>query len=103
MARPTLASVAEALRKRGFDVICCADVPTARNAVLRLVEESRAQRIGFGGSQSVRALNLADALRERGCVLHDHNAPGLSREQALQRIAAQMPPDEKRRRADACR
>lgn len=27
---------------------------------------------------------------------------GLSREQALQRIAAQMPPDEKRRRADAC-
>lgn len=90
MARPTLASVAEALRKRGFDVICCADVQAARDAVVRLVEESGAKSIGFGGSQSVRVLNLADTLRERGCVLHDHNAPGLSREQVLETRRAQL-------------
>jgi hypothetical protein len=42
------------------------------------------QRIGVGGSVTIRELGILDPLETRGCTLYDHWKPGLSKESYLE-------------------
>lgn len=88
-----LEDVRKALCERGFDVRICADCRDAREAVLRKVRELRAVGIGFGGSQTVGRLALADDLTALGCKLYRHNEEGLTAEQKLEICRKQLTSD----------
>jgi hypothetical protein len=60
----------EALRKNGFDAHFLPDQEAVRDRVL--AECAPAASVGFGGSMSVAALGIYEALSGRGKKLHDH-------------------------------
>ena len=74
-----LERVADKLRKRGYEVTCCATRDEARSKVLELAEG--AQSIGFGGSLSVACLNLTREMRDAGKEILNHGFPNLTAEE----------------------
>ena len=51
------------------------------------------QKIGIGGSVTIRELGILDQLEAQGCTLHNHWQPGLSKEDSLQVRKSQMVSD----------
>lgn len=51
------------------------------------------QRIGVGGSMTVRELGILKKMEEHGCTVYDHWKPGLSKENILEIRKAQMTSD----------
>jgi hypothetical protein len=51
------------------------------------------QSIGIGGSITIRELGILEQLEAKGCVLHNHWQPGLSKEESFQVRRAQMVSD----------
>lgn len=73
METKRLEEVAEALRRRGFAVTCCA---TGADAAARVIElAADAQGIGFGGSVTIGSLGLADSLAAIGKTIWRHGDP----------------------------
>ena len=68
-----LEDVAEALRRRGFDVTCCATGAEAAALVKDLAADSAS--IGFGGSMTIAALGLAETLVAAGKEIWRHGDP----------------------------
>ena len=66
--------VVEALTKNGFQAAYCATKAEAAAEVLRLVPES--VTVGVGGSWTMAELGVLETLKERGCTILNHNAPG---------------------------
>ena len=64
MAMEVIERTAEALRKRGFGVVCCATRAEAAAYVMKLAE--RATTIGQGGSVTLKELGLPEALAAVG-------------------------------------
>ena len=70
---------ARALAKNGFTA---AFLENGRAALDYILERTPAgASVGFGGSHTVKALGIAEALAGRGCTVLDHNAAGLSGEE----------------------
>ena len=70
--------VVKALEKRSFAAQYCSTAEEAKEAVLALVEEGKV--VAWGGSQTVDALKIKDALREKGQPMLDRdNAPAEER------------------------
>lgn len=67
------------LKKNGFDAHWVADLDSARNLVLSMITEY--QSFGFGGSATIRELEIISHLKQAGKVLWDHWQPGLSAEE----------------------
>jgi len=65
------------LKAHQFDAHYLPDIPSARDMILAMVAPY--QTIGFGGSDTVRALGLPEALAADGKTLYDHWQTGLSR------------------------
>jgi L-lactate utilization protein LutB len=59
-----LEKTAEALRRRGFDVVCCATGAEARERVLKVAETSAT--IGCGGSMTLKEIGAMEALAQTG-------------------------------------
>ena len=59
-----LEKTAEALRRRGFDVVCCATGAEARKRVLKVAET--ADTIGCGGSMTLKEIGAMEALAQTG-------------------------------------
>lgn len=59
-----LEATAEALRKRGFEVVCCATREAAAETVMKLAAD--AATVGQGGSVTLRELGLPEALAAVG-------------------------------------
>ncbi|OAT86466.1 lactate utilization protein [Desulfotomaculum copahuensis] len=78
----------EALNKNGFKAVYCRTRQEAFDYILK--EAREAETIGFGGSLSVAALKVADALKEAGKKLHNHNTPGLTPEERLSVMRQQL-------------
>lgn len=91
--RSLLEDVCEALRERGFEVQICVDSAVARAVILRKVREMHAVTIGFGGSQTIEGLALAEDLTALGCTLYRHNQVGLTAEQKLEICRKQLTSD----------
>lgn len=76
------------LEKNGFTAQYC---PTSLDAAHYIIAGSvDAVTIGFGGSMSVAALGVEQALREQGKEILNHSAPGLSRDEKLAVMRCQL-------------
>ena len=64
MAMEDLERTAEALRRRGFDAVCCATRAAAAAYVMALAED--AATVGQGGSMTLKELGLPEALAAAG-------------------------------------
>jgi L-lactate utilization protein LutB len=74
----TGAKCVENLQKHGFDAYLAENRQAAAERVLGLL--SGFQSVGFGGSDTVRALGLVETLKEMGKTVYDHWEPGLTGE-----------------------
>ncbi|MEA4925529.1 MAG: lactate utilization protein [Syntrophomonadaceae bacterium] len=73
--------VVKALEKTGFEAVYCAN---RQEAYANIMNEARnAHAIGFGGSETVKGLQLIPALKQMGKEVLDHQAPNLSPEEKL--------------------
>lgn len=70
------------LRKHDFDALFVKTPEEAREHVLRLAQPHAT--FGFGGSDTIRAMGIVDALREKGLTVHDHWQEGLGKEADLE-------------------
>ena len=64
-------TVVKALEKRHFAAQYCSTAEEAKAAALALIEEGKV--VGWGGSQTVDALKIKDALREKGQPMLDRD------------------------------
>ncbi|MCL1921729.1 MAG: lactate utilization protein [Kiritimatiellaeota bacterium] len=78
----------DALAKRGFTALYCADAQAAADYILRHAEG--AKTIGFGGSLSVADLKIAAHLAGTGKELLNHGLPDLTPEQKLSIMRRQL-------------
>lgn len=86
----TLQNTAAALRKNNFEAAVCRTGAEAAAAVLALA--GRGMRIGLGGSMTLQALGLPQALSEAGCELLPRK-PGLDKEARRQLWLAEQAAD----------
>jgi hypothetical protein len=71
----------EALRKNRFEAVFFETRGETANAVIEMI--SPGMEVAFGGSQTAKQLNLQQLVLEKGAVILDHNAEGLSEEQKI--------------------
>jgi L-lactate utilization protein LutB len=76
-----LTRVSEQLARNGFEVLIVPNAEEAGKAVLDMIPAG--VDVGLGGSISIRALKLDEALRERGHAVHDHWLPRSPEEQRV--------------------
>ncbi|HIC84940.1 MAG TPA: lactate utilization protein [Desulfobacterales bacterium] len=72
----------ENLKKHGFDAHLVASASEAREFILGLIGDYSS--FGFGGSDTIRALGLVAAMKEKGKEVYDHWEQGLTKEQDLE-------------------
>lgn len=77
-----------ALKKNNFD----AHYFDSRNDLLALISGLIApdMQVAFGGSQTVKQLNIPELVLEKGAKILDHNAEGLTAEQKLEVMRQQQ-------------
>ncbi len=81
----------EKLEAHGFSAIY---VRTKEEAVQEIWKHiTPKQRIGVGGSLTIRELGILDRLEAQGCTVYDHWKPGLSKETILGIRKSQMTSD----------
>jgi L-lactate utilization protein LutB len=64
--------VAEALEKKGYQAEYLADEAAARKRLIELIPDNAS--VGFGGSMTIRHMDVKGELEKKGCSLYDHNA-----------------------------
>lgn len=79
------------LQKNNFQAVYCENREEALAYILANIPEQA--RIGVGGSSTIREIGLLATLQEKGFVLYDHNAPGLTPEEKTQQRYQQLTSD----------
>mgnify|MGYP001028446429 CR=1 FL=1 len=69
----------EALKAHDFDAVYFSKKEQAVDHILGFIKPGA--KVGFGGSITIQTLGLADKAKEKGAVILNHNAPGLSPEE----------------------
>jgi len=77
-----------ALNKNGFTAHYCKTATEVANYIL--IESGSARSVGFGGSMSIKDLEVEPLLLEKGKELFNHSAPGLSPEERLEIMRRQL-------------
>lgn len=77
-----------ALIKNGFDTVFVKTKEEAADLVMGFVKKD--MKLGFGGSMTIKALGIPDKARQAGAVILDHNREGLSTEEKLSILRAQL-------------
>lgn len=72
----------KALQKNGFEAVYCANQQEAYDNIMN--EAKSADSIGFGGSVTIRGLQLIPALKQMGKEALDHQSPDLTADEKLQ-------------------
>ncbi len=80
--------VVAALKKNGFDALYVPTAALAAEKVLEFVQPGA--RVGFGGSITVKSMNIQERAASKGAVILDHNKPGLSPEEKMEILRAQL-------------
>ena len=78
----------EALNLNFFDAIYTETIPEAVAEVLKFIKPGFT--VGFGGSQTTKQMDLADAITTAGGVILNHNAPDLTPEQRIEVMRQQQ-------------
>jgi L-lactate utilization protein LutC len=77
-----------ALRKNAFDALF---VETASGAAEKTMEFIfSGAKVGFGGSATIKSMNIQDLVTKKGAIILDHNAPGITPEQKTEILRAQL-------------
>lgn len=82
------AKTAEALSKNGFNAVYVKSSAEAVAKIMDLVKPG--EKIGFGGSMTVRDLGIQKLTEEKGAIVVDHNAPGIAPEKKREVMVAQQ-------------
>ncbi|MFZ2781056.1 MAG: lactate utilization protein [Rectinemataceae bacterium] len=77
-----------ALARNGFDAVCVPDAARAAELVMSFIKPG--MKVGFGGSMTIRALGIQEKAVAAGAILLDHNKPGLSSEERIGLLRAQL-------------
>ncbi len=72
----------ENLKKNGFDASFFKEIQQAKDYILDMI--SKYNSFGIGGSDTVRSMNIVQALKDLGKRVYDHWIEGLSKEQDLE-------------------
>lgn len=78
----------EALRKNRFDAGFFETRQETAKAVLDMI--SPGMEVAFGGSQTAKQLNLQKLVADKGGIILDHNAAGLTDEQKIEVMRRQL-------------
>lgn len=78
----------EALHKNRFDASFFETRDETVKAVIEMV--SKGMKVAFGGSQTAKQLNLQKLVSEKGAVILDHNAAGLTSNQKMEVMRQQQ-------------
>lgn len=87
----SLDRIVQALKKRDFEALWVSGRAEAREVILDRIQPE--DRVGVGGSISIRDLGVLDSLKARGQTVYDHWAPDLSKEDVLNVRKLQMQSD----------
>lgn len=87
-ARTVGEATCAALKKNGFDARFVETAEQAADYIESVVTAGAS--VGLGGSMTIRALELKDRLENKGARLLDHSAQGLSAEQKMDVMRAQL-------------
>lgn len=77
-----------ALIKHGFDAIVVSTKEEALAEVMKFIKPGA--KVGFGGSMTVKAVGVPEKAFEAGAIILDHNRPGLSTEEKMEILRAQL-------------
>lgn len=80
--------VVEKLEAHEFKAIYVKNKQEAVEEILKYVDST--QKVGVGGSITIRELGILEKLEAQGNLLYNHWKPGLSKEEVLQTRKAQM-------------
>lgn len=80
--------VVKALEKNNFNAIYLNKAEEASEYILNNIKEG--YKIGFGGSDTIKSLDIQKKMEEMGAEILDHNAPGLSADEKLNIRRAQL-------------
>ena len=86
-----LDQVVQALRSRDFEALWVPDKAAAARLIMERITPD--DRVGVGGSVSIRELGVLDTLKARKQTVYDHWVPGLSNEEILKIRKLQMQSD----------
>lgn len=81
MERQTYVNTVENLRKRGFDARLVRNKEEARTLIAEYIIPYGT--VGFGGSETVKELDIANLAREHRAKVYDHNQAHLSLEERM--------------------
>lgn len=81
-------AVIENLKNNSFDAIYFPQVGDVKEYVRKLITPG--MKVAFGGSMTVRAIELREIVNQSGGILVDHNAPGLSDEEKMEAMRNQL-------------
>lgn len=77
-----------ALEKHGFKAVVVKTAGEAADYVAAEIKEG--MRLGFGGSMTIKGLGLQERAVAAGAVVLDHNRPGISPDEKLETLRAQL-------------
>ena len=80
-----------ALQKNGFDALYVQTAAIAAEKVLEFVVSGA--KVGFGGSYTIKSMNIQELAAKKGAIILDHNAPGLGAEKKMDILRAQLTSD----------
>ncbi len=80
-----------ALQKNGFDALYVPNAALAAEKVLEFVNSGA--KVGFGGSYTIRSMDIQELAAKKGAIILDHNAPGLGAEEKMNILRAQLTSD----------
>lgn len=80
--------VVTALKKNGFDALYVPSAELAVDKVLGFVYPSA--KVGFGGSATIKSMNIQERAASKGAIVLDHNKPGLGSEEKMEILRAQL-------------
>ena len=81
-------ALVRALEKRHFTAVYCATSGEAAAYVLREAESARS--VGFGGSYTIAGLGVQEKLAAAGKVIYNHGTPGLTPEEKVSVMNAEL-------------
>jgi len=81
-------SVIENLKNNSFDAIYIPQVTEVNDHVRKMITPG--MKVAFGGSMTVRQLELREIVAQSGGIIVDHNAPGLSDDEKMEVMRNQL-------------
>lgn len=83
--------VVEKLKCNFFDAIYMPDLQEAKAHISSMIKPG--MKVAFGGSMTIRQMNIRDYVVKAGAIIIDHNAPGLTDEQKMETMRQQLTSD----------